>query len=393
MASIEPTKFTVDSSGKKRAARDSKWVARWRSPDGRSREKSFDRKIDAEQHLTAVEHSKLTGAYVDPRAGRITFKTYAEKWRASQVHRAGTASQIETNLRRHVYPRIGERPIGAIRPSELQACVKAMSVGDVGQKPLAPSTIEIVYTWVATIFAAAMKDRVITSSPCQDIRRPEVHQPRVKPLPVETVEKLIDAVPAQYRALIVLGAGTGVRISEALGLTNDRVDWMRRTVTIDRQLVGVGEGGALLFGPLKDKKNRPRTIPLPQVVIDELSAHVARYGLGPEGLLFTGWRGGALRRTAFSNMWAAAAGPLGIPSGDGYHQLRHFYASLLIRHGESVKVVQERLGHTSAQMTLDIYSHLWPEDEDHTRAAIDGVLGAGRGVVWGSGGVSDGASS
>ena len=181
------------------------------------------------------------------------------------------------------------------------------------------------------------------------------------PLPVETVEKLIDAVPGRYRALIVLGAGTGVRISEALGVTNDRIDWIRRTVTIDRQLMGI-DGGQPVFGPVKDKKNRPRTIPLPQVVVDEMSAHVAKFGLGPDGLLFAGQRGGPVRRGSFSGIWIAAAGPLGIPLGDGYHQLRHFYASVLIRAGESVKTVQERLGHTSAQMTLDVYAHLWPED-------------------------------
>jgi integrase len=56
--------------------------------------------------------------------------------------------------------------------------------------------------------------------------------------------------------------------------------------------------------------------------------------------------------------------------------LRHYYASLLIRHGESVKVVQARLGHASASETLDTYSHLWPDSEDRTRAAIDDVLGA-----------------
>jgi integrase len=59
-----------------------------------------------------------------------------------------------------------------------------------------------------------------------------------------------------------------------------------------------------------------------------------------------------------------------------FHDLRHFYASLLIFHGESVKVVQARLGHTSAAETLDTYSHLWPESDDRTRAAVDEVLGA-----------------
>jgi integrase len=57
------------------------------------------------------------------------------------------------------------------------------------------------------------------------------------------------------------------------------------------------------------------------------------------------------------------------------HELRHFYASLLIRHGESVKTVQRRLGHATAAETLDTYAHLWPDSDDRTREAIDSVLG------------------
>lgn len=74
------------------------------------------------------------------------------------------------------------------------------------------------------------------------------------------------------------------------------------------------------------------------------------------------------------------AGPLGIAPGDGYHQLRHFYASVLISANMSIKVVQERLGHASATATLKTYAHLLPEDEDRTRAAVQGALGgiAGR---------------
>jgi integrase len=50
-----------------------------------------------------------------------------------------------------------------------------------------------------------------------------------------------------------------------------------------------------------------------------------------------------------------------------FHALRHFYASLLIGHGESVKTVQASLGHASAAEALDTYSHLWPDSEDRTR--------------------------
>jgi len=178
-------------------------------------------------------------------------------------------------------------------------------------------------------------------------------------------------MPDRYRALVVLSAGTGVHISEGLGLTNDRIDRLNRTVRIDRQLARIGPGSTPAFGPLKDKSNRPRTIPLPDIVIDELAAHVARFGLGPNGLLFCGPKGGPMGRTTFSDHWRAVAEPLGIPAGEGFHQLRHFYASLLIQSGQSVKTIQNYLGHQSAVLTLDTYGHLWPEGEDLTRNAVD----------------------
>ena len=68
----------------------------------------------------------------------------------------------------------------------------------------------------------------------------------------------------------------------------------------------------------------------------------------------------------------------GLPASVSCHDLRHYYASLLIRHGESVKTVQARLGHASAAETLDCYSHLWPDSDDRTREAIDAVLGTPR---------------
>lgn len=123
------------------------------------------------------------GAWVDPAAGKVTFREYAEAWRAAQVHRPGTASQIETNLRRHVYPRIGNRPLALIRPSDMPALAKAMATGDETHRPLAPSTIGIVYAWVATVFSAVVSDRSLVRTPCEGIRRPEVEKTRIEPLP------------------------------------------------------------------------------------------------------------------------------------------------------------------------------------------------------------------
>jgi integrase len=64
-----------------------------------------------------------------------------------------------------------------------------------------------------------------------------------------------------------------------------------------------------------------------------------------------------------------------LPEGTGFHELRHYYASLLIDKGASVKTIQARLGHKSALETLDTYGHLWPDSEDQTRKAVDEALG------------------
>jgi integrase len=113
--------------------------------------------------------------------------------------------------------------------------------------------------------------------------------------------------------------------------------------------------------------------------LDHLVEVAADGGLVGSGLVQTGEgvRTQPRRHGGKDRLLRRAAGPLGIPTGDGYHVLRHFYASLLINSGESVKVVQDRLGHASAQITLDTYSHLWPDSEDKTRAAVDAVLGPG----------------
>lgn len=343
-----------------------KWRARYRSPDGRQHARHFDRKIDGERWLTTVEHSKLTGDYVDPTAGKATFRSYAEAWRSVQVHRPTTAAQVETNLRRHVYPTLGDRPIAAVRTSEVQALVKALSA------TLAPGTVELIYRYVAAVFGAAVRDRVITRTPCEGIKLPKAERKLVEPITTEQVYAVRDALPARYQALVILGAGSGLRQGEAFGLTVDRVDFLRGSLVVDRQLV-LMPSGPPAFGPPKTEASY-RTIPLPRLVTDALSAQLAEHGRGADGLIFTSSNGEPIRRTRFSDAWRPAAKAAGLEPGTGFHALRHYYASALIHHGESVKVVQSRLGHATAAETLDTYSHLWPDSEDRTRAAVELAL-------------------
>lgn len=116
-------------------------------------------------------------------------------------------------------------------------------------------------------------------------------------------------------------------------------------------------------------------VPLPRAAVIALNEHIAKYDIGAEDLLFT-LNGAPITSTRFFYAFEPAkkAAKLTLATGTGLHSLRHFYASLLIRHGESVKVVQARLGHASAAETLDTYSHLWPDSDDRTRDAVDSVL-------------------
>jgi integrase len=258
-----------DGSQKVPTARQGKgkrWDVRWRDDAGRQRHKAFDRKADAERFLAQVTADLARGTYFDPRAGRVLFRTYAEQWRAAQVHRTTTAAQVETHMRRHVYPTFGDRSLASVRPSEVQAWVRGL------EERLAPSTIEVVYSFVAGVFRAAVRDRLILSTPCVGIRLPKPEPKRVEPQATERVEALIAAMPGRYQALVIVGAGTGLRHGEALGLEVEAIDFLQRTLQVRQQLVTM-PGQPPYLAPPKTPASY-RTIPLPQVVLDALTAHL-----------------------------------------------------------------------------------------------------------------------
>ena len=349
------------------------WRARYRTPDGTERSQTFTTQRDATRFLDKVRGDLVRGEYIDPTGGRQIFGDYAKAWQAAQVHRPSTAAQIESHMKNHVRPFFESRPLASIRPSEVQAFVRQLA------DSLAPATVEVVYRYVSTIFKAAVDDRLIARTPCVGVKLPKIERGKIEPLAAETVHALAAAVPDRYRALVILAAGTGLRQGEAFGLTVDRVDFLRRQLRVDRQLVLVRS--APEFGPPKTAASR-RVVPLPSVVADALAEHLARYPAEPTGLIFTSEAGRPIRRTRFSEIWRPAVELAKAPEGTGFHALRHFYASALISQGASVKVVQERLGHASAVETLNTYSHLWPDDEDRTRVAIDVVLGSDRRHQW-----------
>ncbi len=345
------------------------WRARWRDPDGNERSKRFRTRKEADAHVEQVRSTVLAGTYVDPAESKRTFESYALEWAAQQAHhRPSTTVKIEGALRLHVIPHLGQRPIGQLRRSELQAWLNALSAN------YAPATVHAIAAWVTTILRAAVEDGVIAKSPATKLKLPELERRQVVPITRAEIESITAALPDRFKAFATVGASTGLRPGELLGLTLDRVDFLGRKVRVDRQLVTPAKGKPD-FGPPKTKAS-VRVVPLPTVAAEALAEHVRLFGAGDHGLLFTTGEGRALSRAYFGQLWTAAAQKVGLPARTGPHALRHYYASVLITGGESVVVVQARLGHASPIETLETYANLWPDSDDGTRAVIDAAFAA-----------------
>ncbi len=260
--------------------RDGRWRARYRDAENKEHSKHFDRKIDGQRWLDEVTAAVVTGQYVDPAAGRITLRTYSQQWLEQQPHRPGTARLYERTLRLHIHPVLGDRQLGAVRRSDVQGLVSKLG------QALAPKTVENAYKLLRAIFAAAVDDHLLAVSPCQKVTRPVVEQRHVVPLALGRVRVAADLMTPRMRALVLLSVGTGLRQGEALGLTVDRVSFLRREVTVDRQLVSV-PGTPVGLGPLKTPSSR-RVVPMPAFVVDALAAHLTKYPGTAGGLVFTG---------------------------------------------------------------------------------------------------------
>ena len=173
----------------------------------------------------------LTGRYVDPRAGRVTAGSYVRSWAEIQAWRPSTRSSRQVVVDTQIAPTFGTTPVASVRLSDVQAWIGRMTSGG-----LAASTVEAYYRVLAQMMASACRDKLIADSPCAGNKLPRDGRAGspVQVLSVDEVEALASAVPRQYRALVAVSAGLGVRRDEACGLTVDRIDFLRRSVTIDR---------------------------------------------------------------------------------------------------------------------------------------------------------------
>ena len=371
MASIS---LSQSSAGRRR------YVVNYRDPDRRQRRKTFARKVDAEAFANTVEADKLRGTYLDVDAGRVTFAEYAGQWLASRTVNASTYEATEQRLRIHVLPVLGGLQLRQIKPSTIQQLLRSLDLAETYRR--------VIFANVSAILSAAVDDELIAKNPCRarSVSRPSTARRKVVPWPAEWVHAMHAALPERYRIVVALGSGLGLRQGEIFGLSPDDVDFLRRTVEVRRQVKCFG-GNRLVLAPPKGGKTR--SVPLPSTVADELNLHLQRFPAPkvtlpretPESsasatatLFVTTRERRALNRNYFNSaIWKRAQARVGIEDSrdNGMHALRHWYASVLLDAGESIRAVSEYLGHSDPGFTLRTYTHLMPSSSERTRTAID----------------------
>ena len=265
---------------RRRTLKDGKtpaYLAVWKEhPSGPEQTKTFARKADAERHLVDVQHRLLTGTYAAPQLGRTPFSDVADRYLSRSTWRPRTRQSAEERLR-YALARFGDRPISSIRKGDVQTLVSEL--------PLAPSTIRVVMQHVSAVFATALDDGLIGGrNPCVGVRLPRIANPPVLPLSVEQVTALLDVADAWFAVAIAIGAGLGLRQSEAAGLTVDRVDFLRRVVTVDRQWQQSSGSRPGAFAPPKTEAST-RLIPADDWVLERVAAHLATFGAGADGVI------------------------------------------------------------------------------------------------------------
>lgn len=342
-----------------------KWRARWREfPGGPQRTKHFARKVDAENFLTGVRHDLLAGSYIDPAKSRTTVGEFFEVWTARQPWRPTTRATTVGLLGGHFLPKFGDRPLGAVRRGDLEAWAQGLA--------LAPSTARLAMQYVSSMFAAAVGDGLLGANPAVGAKRPKIEGAPIVPPTIEQVLRLRACAPGWFAASVTLGAGCGLRQGEAAGMTVDRVDFLRREMTVDRQLLPLAVAGRVELGAPKTNRSY-RKVPLAPVVVADLARHLEQHPPSPAGLLLH-VAGAPVRRQTFGKWWRATREAAGLGEVR-FHDMRHFYASVLLSGGVSVAAAAEYLGHSPA-MLLGTYAHLVPADHDRARSVIGAAFSA-----------------
>ncbi len=339
----------------------------YRDPTGKQINRVVSRvKKDAEAELTRIVGDIQRGEYRAPK--KILFRDLSAKWLTwceSSV-RPSTLASYKVQVNKRLNPTFGHLQIHSISVEVIEMYIASLSAPDSG---FAPQTVVHTLKALKAILKKGVAWGYLGKSPATDVRRPRIPKKEMDYLNPDEIQALLSATDHRHYPLILTAVMTGMRRAELLGLTWPDIDINGRSIFVRREAYG-----KKLVDWTKTGHSR-RKIGVPKKLIDVLSEHRARQIVegppNPLELVFptaagTPMLGGNLLRRVF---WPTLerAGLRRVR----WHDLRHSYATTLLCGNIPITVVQKRLGHSSIQVTCDVYGHVLPASEEAADAALE----------------------
>ncbi len=331
----------------------------------------------AERFLADLISDLERGTYIEPSDMNIA--EYLEYW--LQTYAKSSVSErtfigYEANVRRHIIPYIGRRPLSDLKPVHVQELYSRLLASG-----LSPKTVHYIHTILHQALKHAVKWELIVRNVTEATEPPKVPRYKIQVLDAQQAARLLhDLRDARLYMPVLLALTTGMRRGEILGLTWPDIDFPHSTIHISRTTLGV-KGGAPVWGPPKTDDGR-RTVALPAMTVEALQEHqrgqaILRHVHGADyqshDLVICLENGRAWDLSNFSNEFRRTMDDLGF-KGVRFHDLRHTHATLLLTAGTHPKIVSERLGHATVHMTLDTYSHVLPQMQKEAAGRIDDLF-------------------
>jgi integrase len=383
------------------------WIVVYVDQNGKRRAKQFSLQRDAKAFALAVSNEIREGVHT-PERDTVTVAAAGQQWLDSCEQRGlerTTRDSYRQALELHIKPFLGRRKLSTLSVPVIRKFEDALRAGEAAPgeqtgKVRSPALVRHIRVALGALVADAQERGLCARNPVKEMnaRRKSGHESRSearhKPhigqeIPsMDEIGRIISAleqVPTRYRTMLLTAIFCGLRASELRGLDWQNIDFKKRQLHVVQRADRYSQ-----IGSPKTKAGN-RTIPLGDRLLNTLREWKVASG-GKDGQLVFGTRKG--KPDGHSNILVRAFHPVQVTAGvvdseggpkyTGLHSLRHFFASMCINRKVDgglelpAKVVQERLGHSSIAMTLDVYSHLFPRGDDLSElAAAEAALWAG----------------
>lgn len=345
-------------------------------------------KKDAEKRLAEILHQLDNGTYMKPE--KITLAEYLERWLSDYAKPNLSPrgfERYESIVRSHLIPTIGNLPLTELKPEHLQNHYSTLQ-----KSGLSALTVRYDHTVIHKALQTAIKWRLLNRNAADGVDIPRSDRNEMQVWDDFEVRHFLNAIKdSQYCPLFHTALYTGMRRNELLGLRWEDVDFIFSQVSVCRSLHQLRDGSYVFTKPKSTRSKR--TIKLSPDSIQLLDEHrknqrSIRNATGKEitdsDPVFSTIEGKPLRPNTVSRAWTTLAAKAGVKI-IRFHDARHTHASLMLKAGIHPKIVQERLGHASVQITLDTYSHVAPGIQEAAAIQFDKLISCKYNNEYGNG--------